>query len=355
MQRLIDAGHAYAGGRLGDVYFDVRSLAGVRRADPASGSTTWSRPRTPTRAASATRATSRCGRRPSRRAETASWPTPVGAGPAGLAPRVLGDGRASTSAPAFDIHGGGLDLRLPAPRERAGAVARGRRRLRPLLAAQRLGHHRRREDEQVARQLAARRRGARSGSAPRRAALLPRRGALPLARSSTRDEALDEAAAGFRRIEGVRASGRAETRRRPARAGRRRVPPEFVAAMDDDLGVPAALAVVHDDRPRGQHRARRRATAATAASARVGAARCPTCSALDPLDPPLGRRPGAGRAPPRAALDALVGGLLDAAAARPRAAPRLRGRRRDPRPAHRRGHRRRGHPRRRRAGRWQDA
>ena len=37
-------------------------VAGVRRADPPEASTTWSRPRTPTRAASATRATSRCGR-----------------------------------------------------------------------------------------------------------------------------------------------------------------------------------------------------------------------------------------------------------------------------------------------------
>ena len=36
MRRLIDSGHAYAAG--GDVYFDVRSLPGVRRAvRPAAG------------------------------------------------------------------------------------------------------------------------------------------------------------------------------------------------------------------------------------------------------------------------------------------------------------------------------
>ena len=41
---------------------------------------------------------------------------------------------------------------LPAPRERAGPVARRRRPVRPLLAAQRVGHHGRREDVEVAGQ-----------------------------------------------------------------------------------------------------------------------------------------------------------------------------------------------------------
>ena len=45
--------------------------------------------------------------------ETAAWPSPVGPGRPGLAHRVLRDGRASTSASAFDIHGGGVDLRFP--------------------------------------------------------------------------------------------------------------------------------------------------------------------------------------------------------------------------------------------------
>ena len=44
---------------------------------------------------------------------------------------------------------------LPASRERAGPVARGRRRIRAVLDAQRPGQHPRREDEQVARQLPA--------------------------------------------------------------------------------------------------------------------------------------------------------------------------------------------------------
>ena len=55
---------------------------------------------------------------------------------------------------------------LPAPRERAGPVARGRLRVRAVLAAQRLGHAGRRQDEQVARQRAARHRRAGQGRAP---------------------------------------------------------------------------------------------------------------------------------------------------------------------------------------------
>ena len=80
---------------------------------PGRRSTTWSPPRTPTRAASGTRATSRCGRDTSRREpNTASWPTPWGRGRPGwhlecsaMAGKYLGD--------EFDIHGGGLDLRFP--------------------------------------------------------------------------------------------------------------------------------------------------------------------------------------------------------------------------------------------------
>ena len=53
---------------------------------------------------------------------------PVGAGPAGLAHRVLGDGDAATSARRFDIHGGGVDLIFPHhENEIAQSEARDRR------------------------------------------------------------------------------------------------------------------------------------------------------------------------------------------------------------------------------------
>ena len=53
-------------------------------------------------------------------------------------------------------------------------------------------------------------------------------------------EALDEAAVGFRRIEVVPRARRLDRRRRPP------LPDAFVAAMDDDLGTPAAVAVIHE-------------------------------------------------------------------------------------------------------------
>ena len=96
----------------------------------------------------------------------------------GLAPRVLGHG------PALP----GRHLRhprrrhrpaLPPPRERAGPVARGRARLRPVLAPQRLGHGQGPEDGQVPRQRPRgqpRRRGRHAARRP----LLPDRRALPL-------------------------------------------------------------------------------------------------------------------------------------------------------------------------------
>ncbi len=73
----------------------------------------------------------------------------LGSRPAGLAPGVLGDGH---HLPGAGVRRARRWRRpgVPAPRERAGAVQRGRRPVRPVLAAQRLGHHVRREDVQVA-------------------------------------------------------------------------------------------------------------------------------------------------------------------------------------------------------------
>ena len=97
--------------RLGRRVLRHVELARVRRAHTASPATTW-RPRpTPTRAASATRATSRSGRAQARRARVVGWSRRGAAGPAGTSSarrwraRYLGD--------EFDIHGGGLDLRFP--------------------------------------------------------------------------------------------------------------------------------------------------------------------------------------------------------------------------------------------------
>ena len=111
MQRLIDAGHAYAVG--GDVYFDVRSfpaygeLTGQKADDlqPADDVVDSSLKRDP-------RDFALWKAHKDGEPETASWDTPWGRGRPGwhleCSARV-----GKYLGPEFDIHGGGLDLRFP--------------------------------------------------------------------------------------------------------------------------------------------------------------------------------------------------------------------------------------------------
>jgi cysteinyl-tRNA synthetase len=105
MQRLIDAGHAYAAG--GDVYFDVRSF-------PAYGALSGQHPDAmlSTEDAGAKRDPLDFALWKGAKPGEPSWQTPWGPGRPGwhlecsaMATRYLG--------PAFDIHGGGLDLVFP--------------------------------------------------------------------------------------------------------------------------------------------------------------------------------------------------------------------------------------------------
>jgi cysteinyl-tRNA synthetase len=112
-------------------------------------------------------------------------------------------------------------------------------------------------------------------------------------------EALDEAAAGFRRIENF--LDRAGTGAPGA------LPEEFVTAMDDDLGTPAAVAVIYDAVREGNRRlAAGEDVAATASEVRAMLA----VLGLDPADPAW---PDTGTADAKLndAVDALVAGLLE--------------------------------------------
>ena len=176
--------------------------------------------------------------------ETAAWPSPVGPGPPGLAHRVLGDGRRSTSARAFDIHGGGVDLRFPHhENEQAQSRAAGHA-VRVVLDAQRLDHHRRREDEQVARQLAAGARRCSSGCA----AIELRYYMVAAHYRSHVEFSLRGARGGGGRVpRGSRASSTRAADVLGEVAGRRhRCAPSSSTAMDDDLGTPAAVAAIYD-------------------------------------------------------------------------------------------------------------
>ena len=115
IQRLIDKGHAYASG--GDVYFDVRS-------DPSYGELSnqqidnLQQPEDPGAKARPARLRAVEGRQAGR----ARLGNAVGPGSTGLAPRVLGDGD-EVPRPGVRHPRRRPRPRLPAPRERAGAVA----------------------------------------------------------------------------------------------------------------------------------------------------------------------------------------------------------------------------------------
>jgi cysteinyl-tRNA synthetase len=283
MRRLIDGGHAYAAG--GDVYFDVTSfpaygaLSGQRldHMRPSEDTDTGDAKRDPRDF------TLWKGAKPGE----PSWESPWGPGRPGwhlecsaMSTKYLG--------PTFDIHGGGLDLVFPhheneiAQSRAAGDgfarywVHNGLVRLAGEKMSKSIGNSLL-VDEMVKQVRPAELRYY-LGQAHYRSGL------------EYSPDALAEAVAGYRRLEGFVAraaelAGPAEGRE----AGPRRlpaaseVPPPFAAALDDDLGVPQALAIVHEAVRDGN-------TALAAGDARAVAAILATVRAmlgvlgLDPLD-----------------------------------------------------------------------
>ena len=148
-------------------------------------------------------------------------------------------------------------------------------------------------------------------------------------------EALDEAAAGFRRIENfLDRAGAGE----PGE-----LPEAFAAAMDDDLGTPAAVAVLYDAVREGN----RQLAAGEDAGATAGQVRAMLdVLGLDPADPAWPSAGGARRRQADRRRRRARRRAARAARAEARAGQGLRRRRRDPRPDQGRRHRGRGHPRR---------
>lgn len=239
MDRLIERGHAYASG--GDVYFDVRSfpeygaLTGQKLGDmqAAADTETDERKRDPRDFALWKAAKDS-------EPETASWPTPWGRGRPGwhlecsaMAERFLG--------PDFDIHGGGLDLRFPHhENEQAQSRAAGHGFARYWLhnGWVTLG------GEKMSKSLG---NTALVDEVVRRVRPIELRYYLvaPHYRSTIEftDDALAEAGVAFRRIESF-------VKRAAERVGADGGAPvlcaEFSAALDDDLGTPAAIAAIHE-------------------------------------------------------------------------------------------------------------
>jgi cysteinyl-tRNA synthetase len=258
MRRLIESGHAYAAG--GDVYFDVAtypqygSLSGQRleHMRPAEDSETGAAKRDPRDF------TLWKGAKPGEPA----WETPWGPGRPGwhlecsaMATKYLG--------PSFDIHGGGLDLVFPHhENEVAQSHAAGDGFARYWMHNGLVGV----AGEKMSKSL---------GNSLLVDAMVTRVRPVELRyylgqahyRSMIEysPEALAEAAAAYRRIEGFVARA-AELAGHGGGEPAAPVPAAFAAALDDDLGVPQALAVVHDRIREGNNAITAGDTAAVAAS-----------------------------------------------------------------------------------------
>ena len=322
VERLIERGHAYvAADDSGDVYFDVRSLAGYGSltnqalADLEPAGDADERAKRDPRDFALWK-----GAKPSEPA-TASWPAPWGRGRPGwhlecsaMATRYLGA--------EFDIHGGGLDLRFPhhenelAQSSGAGdgfarywlhnglVVVGGEKMSKSLgngLTIETLVQHVR---PVVLRYLLT---------------AAHYRSAIEIGEGFGEGGSMGrftEAATAFERIENfvLRADELLDGAVRALDPAAADLPAAFTVAMDDDLGVSAALAVVHETVRAGNVALAARDEQATHDAA--AAVRAMTAVlGVDPLDPQWGQGAGSGDAQLREALDVLVRGELDARAA----------------------------------------
>jgi cysteinyl-tRNA synthetase len=277
MQRLVDRGHAYAAD--GDVYFDVRSfpaygeLTGQKLEDlqSAADTDTDERKRDP-------RDFALWKAHKDGEPETASWDTPWGRGRPGwhlecsaMVGKYLGA--------EFDIHGGGLDLRFPHhENEQAQSRAAGDGFARYWLhnGWVTLGGEKMSKsmgntalvDEVVQRV---------------RPVELRYYLATPHYRSTIEftDAALDEAGVAYRRLESF---VRRAAERVGADAGSPVLCAEFIEALDDDLGTPAAVAAIHETVRQGNTALADGDDAAVAGA--LGSVRAMLgVLGLDPLDP----------------------------------------------------------------------
>ena len=298
IQALIARGHAYAADDgSGDVYFDVRSwpsygeLTGQKVDDMEAAGDADPRGKRDPRDFALWK-----GFKKEHEPGTAAWPSPFGPGRPGwhiecsaMAGKYLGR--------AFDIHGGGLDLRFPHhENEQAQSRAAGQ----DFASYWMHNAWITTAGEKMSKSL---------GNSLQVPKVLERVRGVELRfymlsahyRSHVEFsfEALDEAAVGFRRIETF-------LERVPATPAAD-VPEAFAAAMDDDLGTPAAVAVVYDTVREGN----RLLAEGQDAGARSSSVRAMLAVlGLDPADPAWGG--GAGNdAALTAAVDALVAGLLE--------------------------------------------
>jgi cysteinyl-tRNA synthetase len=295
---LVRRGHAYAADDgSGDVYFDVLSwpaygeLSGPRVDDMEAAADADPRGKRDPRDFALWK-----GWKKESEPETAAWPSPWGPGRPGwhiecsaMAGKYLGA--------AFDIHGGGVDLRFPHhENEQAQSRAAGH----PFASYWLHNAWITTAGEKMSKSL---------GNSLVIPEVLKKVRGIELRfymvgahyRSHVEFsfEALEEAAVGFRRIENFL------DRTGPVDATT--WPQAFADAMDDDLGTPAAVAVLYDAVREGN----RQLAAGESADSTAGQVRAMLdVLGLDPADPgwPSG---GGGDAKLTAAVDVLVAALLE--------------------------------------------
>ena len=320
VEQLVAGGHAYAAADgSGDVYFDVRSYPGYgsltnQRLDdlaPAEDSATTdelARKRDPRDFALWK------GAKPGEPA-TASWPSPWGRGRPGwhlecsaMAHRYLGA--------EFDVHGGGLDLRFPHhENEQAQSRAAGDGFARFWLHNAWVVQGGEKMSKSLGNTMSVDALTRRVAPAVVRYLL-----AVPHYRShiEVTDGSLEEARTAYERIAGfvTRAAELSDAVAEPdaARLAGLALPPAFVAALDDDLGTPAATAVVHET-VRAGNTALADGDKSGAVQAALDVRAMTDVLGLDPLDPHWSAGGGSGEARLRAALDTLVADRLAARAA----------------------------------------
>ncbi|GMA32430.1 cysteine--tRNA ligase [Litorihabitans aurantiacus] len=306
MRLLVESGHAYTGAS-GNVWFDVRSL-------PSYGSLTrqllenlsvdagaesgpedkrhphdfalWKAPR-------------------DGEAATASWDTPYGRGRPGwhlecsaMARRYLGE--------TFDIHGGGIDLRFPHhENEQAQSRAAGFGFARYWLHNAWVTSGGEKMSKSLGNYLSVAAVLERTDPAVLRFAL-----AVVHYRSTVEfsDATLTEAATTWERLAGfVTRAAEAHGEDDGDAVAAVDLPPAFAAAMDDDVNVAAALAVVHDHVRRG-NAALAAGDADAARSAALAVRGMLDVLGLDPLAPRW--RSGDGSGAVQDALASLVASVL---------------------------------------------
>jgi cysteinyl-tRNA synthetase len=300
IERLIAEGHAYPAGAAapGDVYFDVRSWGGygsltnqsLDAMEPAQDADPRGK-RDPRDFALWK------GAKPDE-PESASWRSPWGAGRPGwhiecsaMSRRYLGS--------EFDIHGGGLDLRFPHhENELAQSTAAGDAFARYWVHNGLVTVGSQKMSKSIGNVLLA-------DDVLRTREPLVVRYALAAAhyRSSLDlgEKSFDEAEAALDRIRTFQARA-ARTLGAASWLTVADLPGAFVASMDDDLGVPQALAVVHDT-VRAGNAALDTGDRDAAARASVEVGRMMGLLGLNPEDPQWRKTNASAEA---AALDALV-------------------------------------------------